>query len=117
MHAGCTHGGIVDLSNAFYHIDIAPGSQTYLGCGWLRVFYCYTSLPMGITSAPGIFTEVANPMVQSWRAKGIRVMQYLDYFPSGAPSSLQYCLHSHYMVEHMTKSGVPPQNGQIGWLP
>ena len=23
IFAGCTHGGILDLSNAFYHIDIA----------------------------------------------------------------------------------------------
>jgi hypothetical protein len=105
LFAGCTHGGIFDISKAFYHIDIAPGSQTYLGCEWLRVFYCYTFLPMGITSAPGIFTEVVNPMVQSWRAMGIRVMQYLDDFPSGALSSIQYRLHSHYMVEHMTSLG------------
>lgn len=61
-------------------------SQKYLGFEWLGIFYHYLSLPQGITSgsAPFIFTEVAKPMVQSWRAEGIRILPYLDDFTSGA---------------------------------
>lgn len=105
IFAGCTHGSILDISNAFYHIDMAPISRKYLGFEWLGTFYHYISLPQGITPAPFIFTEVAKPMVQSWRARGIRVLPYLDDFPSGAPSSLQQQLHCHYMVEHMSSLG------------
>lgn len=74
--------------------------QKYLGFEWLGIFYHYLSLPQGITSgsAPFIFTEVAKPMVQSWRAEGIRILPYLDDFTSGA-------LPPYSNVEHMRSFG------------
>lgn len=105
LFAGCTHGSIIDISNAFYHIDLAPVSQKYVGFEWLGLFYRYCSLPQGIASAPAIFTEVTLPMVRSWRARGIRVLKYLDDFPSGALSGLQQRLHCHFMVEHTRSLG------------
>jgi hypothetical protein len=72
---------------------------------------------MGITSAPGIFTEVANPVVQSWRSKGILVMQYLDDFPSGSISSLMHHLHAHFMVEHMESLGFILKQAKLNGYP
>jgi hypothetical protein len=67
IFAGCTHGGIIDLSNAFYHIDMAEASKKYLGFECFGKFYRYDSMPQGIHSAPFIFTEVTKPVVKSWR--------------------------------------------------
>jgi hypothetical protein len=89
------------ISIAFYPIDMAPESQKYIGFKWLGKFYHYNSLPMGIHSAPFIFTEVTKPIIRAWRSKGILVLKYLDDFPSGAFSFLLQRLHCHYMVEHM----------------
>jgi hypothetical protein len=58
---------------AQYTAHPAPVSLNYVGFEWLGLFYCYCSLPMGITSAPAIFTEVTLSLVRSWRARGIRV--------------------------------------------
>ena len=99
------HPSIIDISNAFYHIDLAPVSQKYLGYEWLGKFYRYCSLPMGITSAPAIFTEVTLPMVRYWRAKGIHVIKYLDDFPSAAQSYLIQRFHCHFMVTHIHSLG------------
>ena len=83
IFAGCSHGGVIDLSNAFYHIDMDESSKKYLGFEWLGKFYQYNSMPQGIHSAPFIFTAVTHPVVQSWREIGIRVLKYLDDFPRG----------------------------------
>ena len=107
IFSGCTHGGIIDLSNAFYHIDMAEASKKYIGCEWLGKFYQYNSMPQGIHSAPFIFTEVTIPMVRCWRSKGIRVLKYLDDFPSAARTALLYRLHMAFMLEHCKS---------LGWL-
>ena len=105
LFSGCSYGSVIDISNAFYHIDMARESQKYIGFEWLGKFYHYNSLPIGIHSAPFIFTEVTKPMVRAWRSKGFLVLKYLDDFPSGAPSFLLQRLHCHYMVEHMRSLG------------
>ena len=46
--------------------------------------------------------EVTLSMVRHWRSKGIRVLNYLDDFLSGAPSSLTCRLHMAFMLEHCT---------------
>ena len=117
IFAGCTHGSILDISNAFYHIEMSPGSQKYLGFEWQGIFYYYISLPMGITPAPFIFTEVAKTMVKFWRTRGIRVLQYLDDFPSGATSSLQQRLHCHFMLEHMRSLGFILKDAKLFGFP
>jgi hypothetical protein len=84
MFAACTHGSVIDISNAFYHIDLATVSQPYLGFGWFEKFFRYCFLPpMEISSAPAIFSKVTFPMASSWRARGIWVLKYLDDLPNG----------------------------------
>ena len=107
IFSGCTHGSVIDLSNAFYHIDMDENSKKYIGFEWLEKFYRYNSLPQGIHSAPFIFTAVTKPMVKHWRFKGIRVLPYFDDFPSAARDMLSQRLHIAYMREHLIS---------LGWL-
>ena len=101
IFAGCTHGSVIDISNAFYHIEMAEESKKYLGCEWLGKFYRYGNLPMGIHSAPFVFTETTKPVVKKWRSMGIRVLKFMDDFPSGGRSETQQTLHAKYMCEHL----------------
>ena len=39
IFAGCTHGSVIDISNAFFHIDIAEESKQYLGFEWGGEYY------------------------------------------------------------------------------
>jgi hypothetical protein len=107
IFSDCTHGGIIDLSNAFYHIDLANDSKQYLGFECFGKFYRYNSMPQGIHSAPFIFTEVTKPVVTAWRIRGIRVLKFLDDFPMGASTFLTCRLHIAFMLEHLIS---------LGWL-
>jgi hypothetical protein len=64
IFAGCTFGSIIDISSAYYHIDMAQESKRYIGFEWMGKFYWYNMLPMGIHSTPFIFTEVTKLMVR-----------------------------------------------------
>ncbi len=70
-------------------------------------FYWYSMLPMGIHSAHFIFTEVTKPTVRHLRRLGIRVMKYLDDFPSGASKYMEQQFHGKFMVGHLRS---------LGWL-
>jgi hypothetical protein len=107
LFAGCTHGSLIDISNAFFHIEIAEESACFLGFEWRGKYYQFNNLPMGIHEAPFVFTEITKPVVRHWRSMGIRVLKYMDDFPSGAPSEQQQWLHARYMVEHLRS---------LGWL-
>ena len=59
-------------------MDIAPPHCKYLGFAWEGHFYVFTVLPFGLSSACYMFTKLLRPLVRYWRAKGLRVLVYLD---------------------------------------
>ena len=67
-----------DLKSGYHHVDIAEIHQKYLGFEWGGVFYVFTVLPFGLSTACYIFTKLLRPLVRYWRAKGIRITVYLD---------------------------------------
>ena len=67
-----------DLSSGYFHLDICPQQQTFLGFRWNNRFYCFTVLVFGICTGPYIFTKCLRPMVKYWRENGIDVVLYLD---------------------------------------
>ena len=71
-----------DIHSAYHHIDIYEPHTTYLGFSWkmdnVTLFYKFTVLPFGITSAPFIFTKTTKPLVKKWRSQGKSVLMYLD---------------------------------------
>jgi hypothetical protein len=105
IFSGCSHGSVIDISDAFYHIEMAEESKQYIGFEWLGKFYQFNNLPMGIHSAPYVFTEMTKPAVRKWRSCGIRVLKYMDDFPSGGTSAIQQRLHAMYMCEHLRSLG------------
>ena len=63
-----------DLKSGYHHIDIAESDHKYLGFAWDQRFYVFTVLPFGLATAC-YFTKV---VVRYWRAKGLRILVYLD---------------------------------------
>ena len=57
-----------DLKSGYHHIDIAQEHQTFLGFSWRdpgsikEIFYVFTVLPFGLSSAPYVFTKVLKPL-------------------------------------------------------
>ena len=78
MRPGCFMTSI-DLKDAYYSIPVAPECQKYLKFVWKETLYCFTCLPMGLTSSPRIFTKVLKPVFASLRTKfGHTCLGYID---------------------------------------
>ena len=43
-----------------------------------EVFYVFTDLPFGLSSAPYIFTELLKPLVRHWRIQGTCIAVFSD---------------------------------------
>ena len=61
LFADCNYGGLIDLSDAYYHIELHPDSRKFVAFCWRHQYYLFCSLPMGIHSAPFVFTRVNQP--------------------------------------------------------
>ena len=66
-----------NLKGGYHHIDIAQEHQTFLGFSWLapdsikEIFYVFTVLLFGLSSAPYVFTKVLRPLEKYWRIWGL----------------------------------------------
>ena len=73
-----------DLKNGYHLIDIAQEHQTFLGFSWRapdsinKIFYIFTVLPFGLSSAPYVFTKVLKPLKKYWRIQGLCIAIFLD---------------------------------------
>lgn len=68
----------IDLKDGYLHVPVSPKSQKYLQFSWKNRFYRFVCLPFGLSSAPLIFTKMLRPIIGELRAKGVRLMAYLD---------------------------------------
>jgi len=65
------------LKSGYHHVKISQKYQTYLGFSWKasdsenEVFYGFTVLPFGLSTAPYVFTKLLKPLEKHWRLQGI----------------------------------------------
>jgi hypothetical protein len=74
-------GGTVDISAAYHHLEMHPGSIPFLGFEWKGAFYCFVVLPFGLSTAPWLFTTVMGHCANFLRSStgpGIGLLRYLD---------------------------------------
>jgi hypothetical protein len=70
----------IDLKSGYHHVDIHRDFWQYLGFQWRGQYYVSTQLPFGLAPACYVFTTVLRQLVKSWRARGIRLIPYIDDF-------------------------------------
>ena len=77
------HSVSYDLKSAYYHVGLHPMSRRFVGIKWEGVYYEYTCLAFGLSTAPWVFSKVMRELVMYWRRCGIRNLPYLDdlFFP------------------------------------
>ena len=62
-----------DLKSGYHHVEISQDYQTYLGFSWKasdsgdEIFYVFTVLPFGLSTAPYVFTKLLKPLEKHWR--------------------------------------------------
>ena len=118
-----------DLKSGYHHVDINHDCWSYLGFSWYepggcRQFFMFRVLPFGLSTACYVFTKLLRPLVKYWRAKGRRVIVYIDD-GIGAASTLQEAVEHSTAIQadlgdagfvlNMVKSKLDPH--QVGdWL-
>ena len=70
----------LDVEGAYRHVRVNAEQQRYLCfevCGRL---YKYTCLPFGVSWSPALFLDAIRPVIDRVRARGVRVIWYMDDF-------------------------------------
>ncbi len=69
---------LLDLKDAYIHIQIAPHPSRFLRFAFEGVAYQYTVPPFGLSLAPRTFTKCMDVALSPLRQMGIRILNYLD---------------------------------------
>ena len=108
-----------DLKSGYHHVDVAQEHWKYLGFQWNGKYFCFCSLPFGLSSAPCLFNKLVRVMVRYWRASGIKCMMFFDDGSAGASSReeavsvanvLKTTLHKAGWVVNEEKSKLVPSS-------
>lgn len=68
----------IDLKDAYYSVAVQPSDRKYLQFFWKEELFQFTSLPMGLSSAPRIFTKIMKPVFSHLRKLGHSIIAYID---------------------------------------
>ena len=77
MRKDCYFGS-VDLSESYYSIPVTKKHRKYFRFWFDNQKYQFTSLVMGLTTSPRVFTKVLKPVFAQLREKGYMSTAYID---------------------------------------
>ena len=106
-----------DLKSGYHHVDMAECHWKYLGFEWHGKFYVFTVLPFGLSSACYMFTKLVRPLVRYWRARGYRIVVYLDdgvCAVSGKETAIEA---SQFVQDILAKAGFVAHPTKSNWEP
>lgn len=96
----------IDLSDAYAHLSIHPQSRQYLRFVWNGLHYQFDALPFGLGPAPRIFTKLLRPVLARIRARGVRVVAYLDDLCILTRGSRERSVrHTQIVVDELVRAG------------
>ena len=84
----------LDLSDAYFHIPIAPCHRHFLRFAWMGKVYAFKALPFGLAIAPLVFTKIMQAPLGHLHSRGIKVHAYLDDFLVKAGTYQEVSLHT-----------------------
>ncbi|XP_062577375.1 uncharacterized protein LOC134239230 [Saccostrea cucullata] len=110
-----------DLKSAYHHVEIFSEHRNFLGFSWevegKTHYYVFNVLPFGLSTAGYIFTKVLREPVKCLRAKGMRIITFLDD-GIGAESCLDSAKSvSIYIKEFFEKLGFLFADDKCEWFP
>lgn len=68
----------VDLADAFHHVPLHRDARRFFRFRFQGTVYEWQAMPFGYSDAPRLFTEIMKVVAQAARARGLRVVFYLD---------------------------------------
>ena len=87
------------LKDAYFSVPMCSEHHAYLSFSWENVYYAFTCLPFGLSSAPRIFTKIMKPAIAVARSAGIRLVIFLDDILIMAPSVEQSLRQTTFVVD------------------
>ena len=106
-----------DLKSGYHHVDIAKEHWKYLGFAWEGKYYCFRSLPFGLSTAPFLFNKLVRVMVKYWRAQGIKCMMFFDDGSAGAGSWEGAMEVAKVLQNTLEKAGWKVNAEKSCWIP
>lgn len=100
--------GKIDISQAYFHIPIRESHRRYLAFSYENQLYQMTSLPFDLSSAPLAFSRVSKWIASMLRARGIRVLVYLDDFCPPGPEGAGISNGAGYFSPPKSRLGLKP---------
>ena len=94
-----------DLKSGYHHVDMAEDHWRYLGFSWKGQFYCFKSLPFGLSTAPYLFNKLVKVLVRYWREKGIKCMMFFDDGSAGAETQVEAVEVAQVVRQSLNKAG------------
>ena len=92
----------LDLSQAYQQLVLEDDSRKYLTINTHRGLYCYTRLPFGVASAPAMFQQVMDTILQ-----GIpNVICYIDDILVTGSDDAAHLSHLAEVLQRLEKHGV-----------
>ena len=107
----------VDLSDAYYCIAMHLLSMPYLTFIFLEIYYQFTCLPQGLSSAPRVFTKVMRVVLTYLRRLGIRIAAWIDNFLIAANSRSACQDHAFRTIRTFEELGFRPNTGKSQLVP
>ena len=98
----------IDLSDAYYCIAMHIISLPYLTFYFLNIYYQFTCLPQGLSSAPRIFTKVMRVVMTFLHRQNIRISAWIDDFLIAASSLSLYQEQAFLTVRTFEELGFVP---------
>ncbi|XP_047537164.1 uncharacterized protein LOC125071117 [Vanessa atalanta] len=95
----------LDISQAYFHIPAAKSHRPFLRISYSNQLYEMMCLPFGLASAPHLFSSVTCWVAETLRAKGCRVLVYLDDFLLVNQDQSKLCLQAAEAVRHLEYLG------------
>ena len=68
----------IDISQAFYHIEIDPNYRKYLGFFWNGKYYTFVCMPFGTAFGPWLWDRILCPVIDSLKSNKLKIMAFCD---------------------------------------
>ena len=106
-----------DLKSGYHHVEIVKHHRRFLGFHWDNVYYTFTVLPFGLSSAPYAFTKLMRPVVRYWRCTGLKAVVYLDDGLCAVKGKEEACAASQWVQSTLQRAGLVVNESKSTWHP
>lgn len=96
----------IDLQDAYYLIPVYESHKKYLRFYFENKIFEFQCLPMGLCTAPFVYTKLMKPVVSYLREKGFMSTLYLDDFLLIANSKQECLLNVNTTLEFLERLGL-----------